>query len=362
MAAFLAAGATLRIPESIALTGEDGRTWRPDKAPQAVKDAIEARRKAEAEKRRTYEIPYGQVMFRPAGSREPFRELGNIASEDARAGWFIRNDPYARMAAANMAREVIGDGPIIPSDDADDLSGTLAVRPGPDQPFQVLRGQERQAAILSAIKRGVIARYALVDGSETVTVPARNDPARYTTQNQDGTWTLRLDDYVFRRVMPTGDIGVGDTVTFRLTPQRQARPVRVMRTLDGGLARFVEPWLGRPWTEAPEDQAASEVRSGIEFDQDGKPVASHVSPARERAAIEADIERIEEDLAAGRGPVFGQVERLRGLHREFAQVDGRPLPEGTPRFVRMAPMGFLSVKAAMEMMQEPGSETPGEAA
>ncbi len=29
-----------------------------------------------------------------------------------------------------MAREVIGDGPIIPSDDADDLSGTLAVRPG----------------------------------------------------------------------------------------------------------------------------------------------------------------------------------------------------------------------------------------
>ncbi len=65
-----------------------------------------------------------------------------------------------------------------------------------------------------------------MDGSETVTVRARNDPARYTTQNQDGTWTLRLDDYVFRRVMPTGDIGVGDTVTFRLTPQRQARPVR----------------------------------------------------------------------------------------------------------------------------------------
>lgn len=84
MAAFLAAGATLRIPENIALTDEDGRTWQPDKAPQAVKDAIEARRKAEADKRkaeaqRDYEIPYGQMLFRPAGSGEPFRALGNIA-------------------------------------------------------------------------------------------------------------------------------------------------------------------------------------------------------------------------------------------------------------------------------------------
>ncbi len=63
-------------PGSIALTGEDGRTWRPDKAPQAVKDAIEARRKAEAEKRRTYEIPYGQVMFRQRDRESPSASSG----------------------------------------------------------------------------------------------------------------------------------------------------------------------------------------------------------------------------------------------------------------------------------------------
>ncbi|MCJ2046336.1 hypothetical protein MKK58_17615 [Methylobacterium sp. J-078] len=41
VAAFRAAGATLRVPKSIALTDEDGLTWRPDKAPQALRAAVE---------------------------------------------------------------------------------------------------------------------------------------------------------------------------------------------------------------------------------------------------------------------------------------------------------------------------------
>ncbi|MCJ2015529.1 hypothetical protein [Methylobacterium sp. J-076] len=43
VAAFRDVGATLRLHEGTALTGEDGRTWRPDKALQVVKDANAAR-------------------------------------------------------------------------------------------------------------------------------------------------------------------------------------------------------------------------------------------------------------------------------------------------------------------------------
>lgn len=42
VAAFRAAGAVLLVPEHIALTGEDGRTWRPDKAPAKLRRAHEA--------------------------------------------------------------------------------------------------------------------------------------------------------------------------------------------------------------------------------------------------------------------------------------------------------------------------------
>ena len=49
VAAFISAGATVGVPLELALVGEDGRTWRPDKAPQDLKDAAAARRKAEEE-------------------------------------------------------------------------------------------------------------------------------------------------------------------------------------------------------------------------------------------------------------------------------------------------------------------------
>lgn len=322
VAAFRAAGATLRIPENIALTGEDGRTWRPDKAPQAVKDAIEAkrkaeadRRKAEAEKRRTYEISYGQIMARPAGSTGPFRVLGNVAVEGA-------PPPEARNAGADLA---------------------------------------------DAMRQGLVTSYArdeLGGGAVTVRPPGRVD--EILTPNGDGTHTLRVGNYTFPRVVPTGDVGIGPddmgTVTFRIAPERQERPVRVMRTLNGGFARLVEPWLARPWTEAPEKQAASEVRSGIEVDRDERPVAYHVPPARDRAAIVADIDQVEEALMGGVVSPTAAMNRLRGLHRELAQVDGRPLSEGSPRFIRTAPMSFRVAQAALEMLQGQGDGETGEAA
>jgi hypothetical protein len=77
VAAFSEAGATLRVPKSIALTDKDGRTWRPDKAPQALRAAVEPRR-ARPREPGVHEFAFGRVICRPAGSNGAFVELGSV--------------------------------------------------------------------------------------------------------------------------------------------------------------------------------------------------------------------------------------------------------------------------------------------
>nr|USU31541.1 hypothetical protein NG677_19805 [Methylobacterium sp. OTU13CASTA1] len=97
----MADGWTLEVPDTIALTGEDGRTWRPDKAPQNVKDAAAGRQMREA----------------------------NQAAEAARArgdtDYLVRNDPYVRAALNAAYRGIVGDGPINPSSEARSITAAI---------------------------------------------------------------------------------------------------------------------------------------------------------------------------------------------------------------------------------------------
>ncbi|KZB99786.1 hypothetical protein AU375_04075 [Methylobacterium radiotolerans] len=217
VAAFRVAGSVMQVPESIALTGEDGRTWRPDKAPQALKDAVEAKRKAEAEKQRTYEIPYGQLIFRPVGADGPvFEVIGGGSSRS----WTVNPSGEDRDEAPECSDDVV------------------LYRDGPEEPFQTLRGQERLAAIRSAIARGILHGHNVsmdfggFRGStvETVIVRARGDLGQFTTMNEDGTLKLHLGDLVFPRVVAASyeieEFGFANTMTFRVVPPRGGPCVR----------------------------------------------------------------------------------------------------------------------------------------
>jgi hypothetical protein len=266
--AFRVAGAKLRIPETIALTGEDGRTWRPDKAPQDVKDAIEARKKAEVEARRKeradnpaprYEILPGQVMIRPAGSSEPFVLAGSIGTLSF--GLDTQGVRQGEVAAQQVRIDITErpDLPIIRSGiEVDDgpppaffqrgaPDDVVFFKPFPDGRWEVLRGEERAVAIMDAVRQGIITEY--VGGQEnTVTVSRSRSRDSFMLQNQDGTWRLRLGDLIFPKVMPTCDASLitrgEDTVTFRLPPPARAR--RFVHTQDGALVEVPNPWRETP--------------------------------------------------------------------------------------------------------------------
>ncbi|WP_375462953.1 hypothetical protein [uncultured Methylobacterium sp.] len=230
--AFRDAGATLSIPEKIALTGADGRTWRPDKAPQDLQDAVEPRRKAETARRANpyAGIVYGRIMVRPAGSDAPFTEVELVGGGSS---GFLTPGP------ASDVRDEAPAGP----------DGAVLYRTGPNEPFRILRGRERHEAISAAMRQGIITGYeASMDfrgrdepAVETITVRLGGDPARHTTQNEDGTYKLNLGDLVFPKVMPSGEIGFGtgdvDTVTFRIAPAA-TRAVRRARFVSGRDAAY----------------------------------------------------------------------------------------------------------------------------
>ncbi|KNY22655.1 hypothetical protein [Methylobacterium sp. ARG-1] len=284
VAAFRAAGC---IPQSIAVTEADGMTRRPDKAPQDLRDAVEA------------------------------RELQEQASaaESARirrdAAFFIRNDPYLRMAAQSMIRNVVGDGPINPPGEVPECPDDVVLyRAGPDEPFQILRGRERLAAIQQAINRGILTGHEISLGSstvETVTVRARGHVSQFATMNEDLTWKLHLGDIVFPKVMPTGDVGFGevDAVTFRIAPSRNVRGHRVFRTMDGGVLAVPNLWRAEPWIEPA-------------FEQPSVP-------------IEAEITRVETEIAEARSA--NTTRSVRYLQSLYARAAG-----GLPGSIRMTPM------------------------
>jgi hypothetical protein len=91
--------ANMQIPEAIALTGADGRSWRPDKAPQDLKDALAARQRQEHDE-----------------AAERVRAAGGSRARD----FLIRNDPVARAAMETMRRNIVGDGLISPASNVRD--------------------------------------------------------------------------------------------------------------------------------------------------------------------------------------------------------------------------------------------------
>ena len=161
-------------------------------------------------------------MVRPAGSDAPFVEVELVGGGSS---------GFLPLSPASDVR-----------DQAPDLSDQeVAYRTGPDQPFQVMRGQERHEAISAAIMRGLIARYHMTNDVETVTVRAGRDPSQFTTQNEDGTHRLNLGDLVFPTVTATsydiGEFGVSNTMTFRIAPA-PGRVVRRARLVPGDQPAF----------------------------------------------------------------------------------------------------------------------------
>lgn len=145
-------------------------------------------------------------MVRPAGSDAPFTEVELVGGGSS---GFLPLGP---------ASDELDEAPACPD-------GQVLYRTGTDQPFQALTGRERLEAISTAIDRGIITghRFTMEGGApadETVTVRFGGYPNRFMTQNEDGTYRLNLGDLVFPKVMPSGDIGMGDidTLTFRIAP------------------------------------------------------------------------------------------------------------------------------------------------
>jgi len=74
VAAFRDAGATLRIHKGTALIGEDGRTWRPDKAPAELREAFEKSAREEWDRRHA---EMEAVFSRNADGLEAARSQGD---------------------------------------------------------------------------------------------------------------------------------------------------------------------------------------------------------------------------------------------------------------------------------------------
>lgn len=389
VAAFSEARCILRIPVTIALTGEDKRTWRPDKAPQDLKDAFEARRKADSAGDPDWQDTWAQ-------------------SVRVHLNGYMEASPIARAAMEHLRRNIVGDGPIIPASDVGDEApecsdGQVLYRAGPDEPFRVLAGPERNDAISAAMRRGIITGHEITlpsGGSivETVTVRLGGRPAHYATRNEDGTFKLFLGDLVFPKVMPSGDIGFGtgdvDTMTFRIAPAatrlvRRARltpvgdpahppgmistdlsakirmtPMRFKALTDafallhgdgpspgggadGSLMRepeqvrddryrhfareYMQRRLGPSYdrSDAPELACLrSACEAGITSPEaiEGHGVDwSRRSAGQQRATFEIEIARIEWALASGIGSLPAGMTKLRRLYRELERLGGPPV-------------------------------------
>lgn len=127
--AFLDAGCVLQVRDRFALTGADGMTWRPDKAPDDLRAAYEERQRLAEEEadRQRQEMEARFEQMREA-RRETLRE---VRVEGRRAGLF---DPYRmislseaveRMQVTNWAGLYLGQPWVEEVDDGDTWSGRV---------------------------------------------------------------------------------------------------------------------------------------------------------------------------------------------------------------------------------------------
>lgn len=190
VAAFRDAGATLCIHKGTALTGEDGRTSRPDKAPQDVKDAYVARQQREADE-----------------GLEAARARGDTP-------YLIRNDAATRATLYAGYRGIFRDGPAIPPVEVEERvsvtgGGTLVMTDALDR----------------GLESGLIHRIN-VDGGETVLTLRISGPVADTlVANRDHTYALYLEGRdrppSYPVVAPMGDVDMCDDpflVRVRLPP------------------------------------------------------------------------------------------------------------------------------------------------
>ena len=173
VAAFRVAGSVMQVPESVALIGEDGRTWRPDKAPQKLRDAVEARRKAEMARQAN---PFGGISYGRVVVSTPVTDRSIIGVEFIGGG-------SSGFETASPTGDRRNEMPECPDD-------VLLYRTGPDEPFQALRGRERLAAIQQAINRGILFGHRISFGypaEETVTVRLSGQRTGRLITNEDRT-------------------------------------------------------------------------------------------------------------------------------------------------------------------------------
>ncbi|MGU3339428.1 hypothetical protein ACLBXJ_15535 [Methylobacterium mesophilicum] len=224
VAAFNAAGSTFQIPVDVALVGEDGRTWRPDKAPQALKDAIAAKQ----------------------------REGEAAAAEKARArgdtDYLVRNDPYVRAALNAAYRGIVGDGPINPSSEARSITAAIQ------------NGIVTRSEVYEEFDTGrMIERVKLILEGNSERPPRQED---VLTPEDGGTYTFRQ----------TGCDGSIHTVTGVLL-------LGSVQTVSGLGTSALELRMAKrhpPGMRAFGAEMRAGARSGIEVDMLGAPVAYHI--------------------------------------------------------------------------------------
>ncbi|MCJ2053561.1 hypothetical protein [Methylobacterium sp. J-070] len=273
----------MRVPEHIAVTDADGMTWRPDKAPQEVRDAIAARQKTEADETDAmYSIPYSQITLRSAQSgslrlRTVVRDRATVEAEIAQVedafasgGRGISLETLStRLRALYVELESLGSPPVLRLRIVRSTEPGLRTMPdpAPGEPVEfepvpttaVLVPNDaecirlaKQAGLISNHERTVDEWQAHVIESMEIRVEGTGDLdtvlAQVLTPNGDGTHVCRASrdncHIYLPRVRNEGwrwSDGVL-TVKVSIKTPRQAQVSRPMRTAAGGLVMVSELW------------------------------------------------------------------------------------------------------------------------